>query len=64
MVIHDGAQSGLGSDTSSLEDLTIHEILERGVSTQTVIDILREAEDFKVGNLTAFIVSLKMQCWF
>ena len=50
-------KSDLGSETSSLEerpvksdkDLTIYEILERKAATQTVIDILRDEEDFKVG---------------
>ena len=30
------------------KDLTIYEILERKAATQTVIDILRDEEDFKV----------------
>ena len=63
------AKSGSGSDTSSLEekpvksdkDLTIYEILERRVATQTVIDILRDEEDFKVGYLTAYSVSSNRQ---
>ena len=63
------AKSGLGSDASSLEekpvksdkDLTIYEILERRVATQTVIDILRDEEDFEVSYLTAYSVSSKRQ---
>ena len=43
------------------KDLTIYEILERRVATQTVIDILRDEEDFKVGYLTAFTVSSNRQ---
>merc|ERR1711892_377563 len=50
------AKSVLGSDASSLEekpvksdkDLTIYEILERRAATQTVIDILKDEEDFKM----------------
>ena len=43
------------------KDLTIYEILERRVATQTVIDILRDEEDFKVGYLTTFTVSSNRQ---
>ena len=50
------AKSGLGSDVGSLEgkpvkadkDLTIYDILERRAASQTVIDILKDEEDFKV----------------
>ena len=48
--------SAKGSDVDSLEgkpvkadkDLTIYDILERRAASQTVIDILKDEEDFKV----------------
>ena len=49
------AHSGFGSDSSfegkpvkADKDLTIYEILERRAASQTVIDILKDEEDFKV----------------
>ena len=63
------AKSGLGSDASlegkpvkADKDLTIYEILERRAASQTVIDILRDEEDFKVsldyfeGNVSMFFL--------
>ena len=49
------AHSAYGSDGSfdgkpvkADKDLTIYEILERRATSQTVIDILKDEEDFKV----------------
>ena len=50
------AKSGLGSEAGSLDerpvkddvDLSIYEILERKAQCQTVIDILKDEEEFKV----------------
>ena len=61
------AKSGLGSDASSLEekpvksdkDLTIYEILERRAATQTVIDILKDEEDFKVSHPTISLLYIQ-----
>ena len=49
----------MGSESGSLEerlvkddvDLSIYEILERKAKCQTVIDILKDEEEFKVINL-------------
>ena len=41
------------------KDLTIYEILERRAATQTVIDILKDEEDFKVSHPTISMLCIQ-----
>ena len=63
------AHSGFGSDSSfdgkpvkADKDLTIYEILERRAASQTVIDILKDEEDFKVYAHSLHKFKKKMFC--
>ena len=46
---HSGSEGSVdGKPVKADKDLTIYEILERRAASQTVIDILKDEEDFKV----------------